>query len=628
MSDPSRPPRWAALSCFAVPTALALACAGNGMGFYDSPELAAAGGGLAVTHPPGHPLWSAVAAVCSLVPLGALPFRIAIGEALCLGGIAVLALHASLALFVRVAGAHGTRIAPWAALAAALTGTLGTGVFRQATRVEVYALAGLVTVGLLALALDRERSPSTRLREGGLLLGLGLANHHFIAITAAPLLLWLALERWRCGKSGRTHAIAATALFVAPGLAVYALLPLRAHAVASLARVQSLSDLIDVASARVFMKNTGVGVPGSAGARALDVLDWTGETLTPVGLLFAAGGLYAALRQREARRDALRVLTLVAVVVTARGWLGFVRDNPDAAGYLVPAFVALGVLGAAFTAASVRALAEAPRAPSGPSKPARILLAALLVGGPLALPAYLAARSVQASAVDRSSAPATLAAATLSQLPARTLLFAYDPQTVFRLRYAILVEGERPDVTVVPVPLLGYPGMIDQLLARSRALAPLLTEYVLRPDRGLSARGLSSLAAEHPVSLELDPRNVRQNVAVLLPRGFLAQEMPEPTTLAAVRGAAAAHFARMDQLTVLLGRESSAQSLAGEALLWRAYTSALFFAGRGARPEARRALDAALRIAPTATELTALRLALDAPGDGPIEITPFLTGSP
>ncbi len=595
------------------------------MGFYDSPELAAAGGGLGVTHPPGHPVWSTLAAVCSLVPLGALPFRIAVGEALCLGGIAWFALHAAFGLFQRVAGTHGTRLAPWAALAAALAATLGTGVFRQATRVEVYALAGWVTVGLLALSLDRERPSSVRMREGALLLGLGLANHHFIAITAAPLLVWIASERWRDTRPGRVRAVLASAAFMAPGLAVYALLPLRARAAASLARVRSLGDFLDVASARVFVKNTGLGVPGSAGMRALDVLDWMGETLTPVGLLFAVGGLYAALRQRDARRDAWRVITLVGVVAVARGWLGFVHDNPDAAGYLVPAFVALGVLGAAFSASAVRALAEAPAPPQGPSKPARAMLAMLLIGGPLALPVYLAARSVQASTVDRSSAPVTLAAATLAQLPPRALLFAYDPQTVFRLRYAMLVDGERPDVTVVPVPLLGYPGMIDHLLTRSRALAPILTEYVLRPDRGLSARGLSSLAVAHPVFLEIDPRNVRDNVAMLLPRGVVAQEMPEPTTLAAVRGAAAGHFARMDQLTAQLARDPSARSLVNEALLWHAYTAALYFAARGARPEARRALAAARRIAPSAAELDALSLALATPGEGPIDVTPFLT---
>jgi hypothetical protein len=596
------------------------------MGFYDSPELAASGGGLGVTHPPGHPLWVVLAAICSLVPIGALPLRIALGEAACLGAMSWLALHAAHALFVRSAGDHGARVAPFASLAAAFVGTMGTGVFRQATRVEVYALAGLVTVALLALALDRERAPSVRLREGALVLGLGLANHHFIALTAAPLLGWIARDamKERARDTTRFASLAPAIPFLAIGAIPYALLPLRADAPASLARVRSFGDFVDVASARVFAKNTGFGVPGSAGSRVLDVLDWLGATLTPVGLLFALGGIYIALRRRELRTEIARIATLFFVVAIARGWLGFVRDNPDAAGYLVPAFVAVGILGAAFTAGAIRALGEAPAPPQGPTRPARMLLAALLVGGPLVLPVFLAARSVEASRIDRSSAPATLAAATLAQLPPRAVLFAYDPQTVFRLRYATLVDGERPDITVVPVPLLGYPGMVQSLLARDRALAPIVTEYLLRPDRGVSARALSSLSITRPVALEIDPRNVRENVAFLLPRGPVAQEMPEPTTLAAVRGAASAHFARMEQITALLAADEAARPLVDETLLWRNYTDALFFAARGARPEARRSLTAAMRIAPNEAVLTAMREALAAPGEGPIDVTPFL----
>ena len=381
------------------------------MGWYDSPELAAAGGGLGVTHPPGHPLWSALAALCSMLPLGALPLRIALGQALCLATTGLIAMHCAHALYLRCAGPHGARLAPFAAVAASLIGTLGTGAFRQATRVEVYALAGLVAVLLLALALDVDRSSRVRLREAGLVLGVGLANHHFIAITAAPLVGWIAWETWReSGATRRGRALLTAVAFVCIGLTVYVLLPLRADAPASIARVRSLGDWIDVASARVFAKNTGAGVPGTAGVRALDVLDWLGGSLTPLGLLFAAGGFYVALRDRSARGSALRLLTLIAVVAAARGWLGFVRDNPDAAGYLLPALVALGISSAAFVAGSIRALAEAPPPPKGPTRPARAVLTALLVGGPLLLPLVLAPRSVSASRIDRSAAPATLTA--------------------------------------------------------------------------------------------------------------------------------------------------------------------------------------------------------------------------
>lgn len=630
----SAPPmRWAAAASFAMPFALAALCAGNGMGFYDSPELASSGAGLGVTHPPGHPLFVVAAALASLVPLGAVAFRIALLSALCLGTLGLLAYGVARALVARVGGdALGPRASAVLSLAGSLTATLGPATLRQATRAEVYALAALLALSLLALA-ERGGAAAWRARAGALTLALGAANHHFIALTAAPMLGTVVLVRWREARASAATAerallpwrtLVAWAALFGLGLLPYVLLPLRADASASLPRPHALIEIFETASARVFAKNTGASVPGSASARGLDVLDWLGETLTPFGLLFAAGGLYLAARTPGARRQAGRLSTLVLVVCAARAWLGFVRNNPDAAGYLVPAVAALGIASAAFAAGSARALAQAPPSPEGPSRSARILLVVLLVGGPTLLPAYLAYASVRATAVDRSYAPEVLALTALRDLPPRAFAFVYDPQTIFRLRYAQLVEGERPDVTVVPEPLLGYPGMIPWLLAREPALGPLMTHYILRPERGFSPRILSELATRRPVALEIDPRNVVASVGVLLPRGPFAQVMPEPTTLASVRGAAAAHFTRIDQLAALLERESSARALFTEALLWRCYNDALFFAARGARPEARRAAARALELAPRAREVQALRDALAAPGEAPLDVTPFL----
>jgi hypothetical protein len=634
-----RPLRWAAFASFALPFGLAALCAGNGMGFYDSPELTAAAQGLGATHPPGHPLFVLLGAAAALVPVGAAPLRLALCQAACLGLMGRLALAATTALVWRLGGpAVRPRARAVTALAGALAAVLGPGTLRQATRVEVYALAGLVAAGLLALAsCPAGTDGARRARVAALVLGLGAANHHFIALTCAPLALWLIFARLRMPRSpvaqaparpttsGWWRAVSAWVGLGLLGLAPYVLLPLRADAPASLPRPRTALELLDVASARVYAKNTGAAVPGSPSGRALDVLDWLGGTLTPMGLLFAAGGLYLLSREARARGDAVRLLVLLAVVAAARAYLGFVRDNPDAAGYLVPAVLALGVALAAFPAGVLRALAEAPPAPRGPLPIARVVLGVLLVGGPLALPVYLGWASVRASAVDRAAAPELLAGNTLGPLRPRTVLFAYDPQTIFRLRYAALVEGERPDVTVVPVPLLGYPGVIPTLLARDGALLPILTRYILRPDLGVDARLLSALAARRAVALEIDPRNIRQAVSVLLPAGLIAQVMPEPTTLVAVRGAAAAHFARMDQLAALLDRDPAARPLVDEALLWHEYTSALFFAARGVRPEAQRAVARALARAPDARELIALRTALAAPGAGPVDLGAAVT---
>jgi hypothetical protein len=83
----------------------------------------------------------------------------------------------------------------------------------------------------------------------------------------------------------------------------------------------------------------------------------------------------------------------------------------------------------------------------------------------------------------------------------------------------------------------------------------------------------------------------------------------------------------MDQVASLLESEPAARAQADEALLWRAYNDALFFAARGARAEARRATTLALRRAPNANEIVRLRDALTQTGEGPLDIAPFTTGA-
>lgn len=195
---------------------------------------------------------------------------------------------------------------------------------------------------------------------------------------------------------------------------------------------------------------------------------------------------------------------------------------------------------------------------------------------------------------------------------------------MFRLRYAQVIEGERPDVIVIPVPLLGYPGVVPAMLARDAALGTAMTQHLLRPDREIPARVLSALSSQRQIFVEPDPRSSLAYTPVLLPRGPAMQVMPEPTTLASVRGAAAAHFARLDALGARVNEDPAGAGAASDGLLWRAYSEALFFSARGARPEARRALQRALTIAPNSRELIALRDALGGPGEGPIDVRGFL----
>jgi hypothetical protein len=622
------PPDAIAWASFALPALSAVLLSGNAMGHLDAPELASAAAGLGVTHPPGHPLWVVTSGLtCALVPIGAAPLRVALASGLALGALGRVTLALSW-LATRALG-PSTRWRAALSLGAALLATLCAGSLRQASRSEVYALAGLLAVApvaLLAKGGGPARGEGARVRFAVLLASLGLANHHFIAITAMPALAPTLVRHLRAGSLRR--ALAPLALAFTNALALYALLPLRAHAAASLPRPRTLSALLEVASARAFARNTGTGVPGSWGSRLADVLDAISTSLTPAGILAGLAGLALARgRESPVRASAAALSLLFAVPFVARAWLGFTRDNPDALGYLVPAVVALCVASALATSTALVTLREAERAPAGPNRAARAALLALLVIAPAAgLPLLALSRAVIETAADRGNASTTLALAPLAAAPPRAVLFAHAPQTIFRIRYAQLVEGERPDVTVVPVPLLGYPGMVERLLTVDPSLAPLFARYLLQPRRAIDPRDATGLATRRFVQLELDPDNLEAYVRYVIPSGPTSLVLEAPSTLADVRAAGARHFARFDAIAAQLAKDVDGRAQSDEALLWLAYNDALFFAARGARPEARRALERALERAPEARHLLSLRDALArAPGDGPLDVTAHLT---
>nr|MBK7064207.1 DUF2723 domain-containing protein [Deltaproteobacteria bacterium] len=377
---------YAPLLAFAIPALVGALAGGNSMGFYDAPELASCAAGLGATHPPGHPLFVAVASVATLVPIGTVALRVTLLGALCLGLMGRLAYALTLPLATTVldgpSPVAARRWLPWLALGHALGATLGIALVRQTSRAEVYALAGLLAAMTAFIsAAPNGWSKATRARLGVLTLALGGANHHFIALTAAPVALLSLVDRVReGGVRALPRIVLPWAALGALGLLPYSLLGLRARAAASIVRVRTPGDLVWTVSARAFQKNTGGGVPGSFREHLLDVIDWLGRSLTPLGLIAAAAGIFIASRRNVPWARRLGLVALVGVL--ARAGLGFVADNPDAAGYLVPAVFCLGVLGAAFTAQAWRSIEDAPPPPQGPSTNGRRLLRAALVVAP------------------------------------------------------------------------------------------------------------------------------------------------------------------------------------------------------------------------------------------------------
>lgn len=91
----------------------------------------------------------------------------------------------------------------------------------------------------------------------------------------------------------------------------------------------------------------------------------------------------------------------------------------------------------------------------------------------------------------------------LGALPPRAATLVRSPSIAWRLWAARIVRGDRPDVLVVPAPLLGRGHMTEALLSNERATSLLLRDIALTGSP--SEHALSTLADARPLFAELFP---------------------------------------------------------------------------------------------------------------------------
>lgn len=603
-----------ALAC-AIPLGCYLLSASACSYWLDGGEFVAASINLGIAHPPGQPLSSLIGRLFAMIPLGPLALRIALGSAV-LAAFATGALYRAIETTVRSLGVTDT----WTAVPLALGTTWciagSYGWWFQAVRPEVYALQAALTCLILERAIAFEAAWPTRdfrpLITAAWTGGLALSNHHLLAFLIIFALIPTAVRVVR-GHGWRPIAAAAAACLL--GLSTYAYLPLRAAASPqpNLGDPSSLGRFFWVVSARTFQKNVGSGVPQPASERFADVgvlLIDNFHFLLPVALV----GLYLLLRTPGARRlGTLWGLTLLVTWV-ARAWLGFVRSNPDALGYLMPAFAAIGALSAAGVAALV-----APRngrhSTVASFAGTALALAVVLLG--LAQFYHTRPRATLAHfrAIDEIDAASRLA------LPPRTVLLAHAPQTIFALWGAESEDSARPDLVVVPMPFVGYPGMVESLERAAPELRDLLRLYLQTGE--IRPAELESLAASRPVFVEMDPRLSPRLYRSLAPAGLFYETLAGGATVTDERIGARLQD---DVYRRLYGRvgEQTDEPATQEALLWHHFNDALYYLGYGDRKGARAALDLAKKLQPKAEPLEAMGKALQrAPLKGPIDVEPF-----
>ncbi|MEZ4439098.1 MAG: hypothetical protein R3B72_08415 [Polyangiaceae bacterium] len=446
-----------------------------------------------------------------LLPLGSMAFRQALGSALAVAVAAYLTFRIAQRL-LRQRRALQPWIASLLAAIAAVMAALSPAWQREGTVGGGASVALALGLGALHLALDLGARP--RLAPGFARTWLILAG--LLGLTFAENV-----------PAGLAASIAVAAVVLTAGRAPTASLVLRIAPVAVLVTA--------IASAGLLLRPLSPGSWGDIGralsAASLDALDshvgrkatllsWLDEVGVMVLVLAAIGigrslfaGVASVLRRsavKEALRDPSRAAGADALRAAAGGLIALlvvdlVYPSVAVSGLLPEPLAALRCLAwASFSIAAAVGVAELLLFLRGLRIPMARTAAVLTVAFHVTLVAVTSEDA--AFAADRTDhvAAEEWTDEALARLPAHAAILVHSPELAWRLWAAQMLQGQRPDVLVVPVPMLRHGHVTNHLLPSEPAVAQLLRDLALTGEA--SEYGLSLLADARPLMVELDPR--------------------------------------------------------------------------------------------------------------------------
>ncbi len=470
----------------------------------------------------GGALSTLAAQTLSLVPLGSRTFRAALGSAIALAFASRLLfsiVHRALS-----AARPAPRLAAILAALAALTTSLSPTWQREGTVGGGAMIA--VTVALAAFALASRALLPEGQKQGdpppsitprgwlglGALTGLAFAESPPAALAIVVMVALIPLARRLDGvrrpvSPPRTEiaigAMLAAIVIAALLLAPLALRPLAPRAWMDLGRAISATSL------------TGAD---AAGARTTALAAWTRE-VGLVSLGMAAFGAATAIVRSKTRPFIAPLVALVALdtLLPARA-AGVLSADP------LTALRALAI--AAIAAASALGVHEVVARLMLAKIPLSRAAAALLV----VFHAILAALTSEEAgyATDRSEqlAAETWTDEAFGAAPPNAAVLVRSPSLAFRLWAARLTRGERPDVLIIPAPLLGRGRVAASLLAGGEEVEPLLRSFALTGEP--SELTLSTLADRRPLLIEYEPGWQKRMLSHVNVAGLWLSFAPEP----------------------------------------------------------------------------------------------------
>ncbi len=485
----------------------------------------------------------------AIVPLGGRELRVVLPAAVgvALGGwLAYWLIHGTLAR-----NAATPRLTPLLALSASLLATLGPSWQAHGTVAGGATLAATI---VLAALLVRSRLVGGGLRTYallGILAGLAGYESLWAGFGAALVLVFDALRDSQAGFS-RTLRVGLVASCV-----TFAML--------------ALPVLAQPVTARAWLD-----APGVAGAEMVATTIGAARWLEDPGLLCLVlapiGGLVGLLTP-ALRREMIPWLPLLA----ADGLLlGALEVRPDVSTGVLPLLASVGLVSAAALGAQSAGLALV-RARIPLAQPASVLLVVVFT----TLVFVTVEDGGRRVAQRRAPATQTWTDEALESLPVGAVLLVRSPEVIWRLRAMQVVSDERPDLLVVPLPLLDRGPVAASLLRREPALGHLLRDLAVSGRPGEYA--LSTLADEHPLYVELDPAWDRRLLDHLIPHPlwleFAPHALGRSDRRSALQGGREAFGRVLDHATDPLSRDEATLAV----LAARAKEHAMVLASLGDR---------------------------------------------
>lgn len=476
---------------------------------------------------------SSLGQLLQLLPLGSVISRAAILGAAALGVAGALVFRLTLRLLQ--ANGPAPRLNPLLALCAAATASCCLPWLSEGTVVGGQALAGALALGALTVALDLPRgattfSPARIVLSSALITAAALES----LWTAAPVGLALSVVLW---QRGRLPSAKDAALFAgtATTLIVAALAPVAFAATSAPWQTLSPQRAAHLLGGPGFTDGDLEGF-----TRPLLLQSWLDEVGLLVLVAAAVGAVWGLLQGSPRRILApLGVLLAFDLLLPAAAPVDLVPQGRVAAHLIALAAVASAA------ALGLQTLAVLARhAGLLGARPATILLgvltAAVTWAGVEDSLRLLARRNFRALDAWTDEA--------LSSMPPHSLVVVSSPPLVRRLT-AAAASGARPDLVVVPLPLLGQGSLAAELLRLEPALGLLIRELSVSGRPGELA--LTALADVRPLFVEADPSWDRRLVAHLIPGPFLARFAPHALGRSDRRGALASQEDGFERVATL-----------------------------------------------------------------------------